>query len=55
LSFYGPAWLLAAWCELRSDFRSFRLDRMAGLEILGERFRPEPGKTIQDFLRRNES
>jgi predicted DNA-binding transcriptional regulator YafY len=55
LSFYGPAWLLAAWCELRSDFRSFRLDRMAGLEVLDERFRPEPGKTVQDFLRRNES
>jgi predicted DNA-binding transcriptional regulator YafY len=55
LSFYGPAWLLAAWCELRQDFRSFRLDRMAGLEVLDERFRPEPGKTIHDFLRRDDS
>jgi len=53
LSFYGPVWLLASWCELRRDFRSFRLDRMAGLEVLGETFRPEPGKTIQDFLRRD--
>lgn len=51
LSFYGPVWLLASWCELRRDFRSFRLDRMAGLEVLGERFHLEPGKTIQDFLR----
>ena len=25
LSFYGPVWLLVAWCELRDDFRSFRL------------------------------
>ncbi|MDH3792703.1 MAG: WYL domain-containing protein, partial [Rhodospirillales bacterium] len=50
LSFYGPVWLLASWCELRRDFRSFRLDRMAGLEVPGETFRPEPGKTIQDFL-----
>ena len=53
LAFYGPVWLLASWCELRHDFRSFRLDRMSGLEVLGETFRPEPGKTIQDFLRRD--
>ena len=55
LSFYGPVWLLAAWCELRQDFRSFRLDRMAQLEILNETFRPERGKTIHDFLKRDES
>ena len=52
LSFYGPIWLLSAWCELREDFRSFRLDRMFGLEILDETFRPEKGKTLQDLLRR---
>jgi predicted DNA-binding transcriptional regulator YafY len=54
LSFYGPSWLLAAWCELRQDFRSFRLDRMAELEVLDERFRPEPGKMLHDFLKRDE-
>ena len=52
LSFYGPIWLFSAWCELRRDFRSFRLDRMAELVILDETFRPEPGKTLQDLLRR---
>ena len=55
LSFYGPIWLLAAWCELREDFRSFRLDRIVQLEVLDERFRPERGKTLHDFLKRNES
>ena len=55
LSFYGPVWLLAAWCELRQDFRSFRLDRIAQLDVLEERFRPERGKTIQDFLKRDEN
>ena len=53
LAFYGPAWLLASWCELRQDFRSFRLDRMSHLEVLPDSFRPEPGKTIQDFLKRD--
>ena len=26
LAFYGPVWHLASWCELRQDFRSFRLE-----------------------------
>ena len=52
LAFYGPVWLLASWCELRQDFRSFRLDRIAELAVLEEPFRLEPGKTIQDFLKR---
>ncbi len=51
LAFYGPVWLLASWCELRQDFRSFRLDRMNELVVLEETFRLEPGKTIDDFLR----
>ena len=55
LSFYGPVWLLAAWCELREDFRSFRLDRISQLDVLDERFRPERGKTLHDFLRRNDT
>jgi predicted DNA-binding transcriptional regulator YafY len=54
LFFYGPVWVLAAWCELRQDFRSFRLDRMSELDVLDERFGPERGKTIQDFLRRSD-
>jgi predicted DNA-binding transcriptional regulator YafY len=55
LSFYGPVWLLAAWCELREDFRAFRLDRISGLDVLDERFPPERGKTIQDYLKRDDN
>ncbi|MBS1213054.1 MAG: DNA-binding transcriptional regulator, partial [Proteobacteria bacterium] len=28
LCFWGNVWSLAGWCELRQDFRNFRLDRM---------------------------
>jgi predicted DNA-binding transcriptional regulator YafY len=52
LAFYGPVWLLASWCELRGDFRSFRLDRMVNLKVLPDTFHPEPGRTIGDFLKR---
>lgn len=49
--FWGAVWTLAAWCELRQDFRSFRLDRVRGVETLDERFRDEPGRTLADLLR----
>lgn len=52
LMFYGPVWLLAAWCELRQDFRSFRLDRVAEVEPETTPFEPVPGRQLQDFLRR---
>lgn len=52
LLFYGSKWLLAAWCELRGDFRTFRLDRIAAAQTSDERFRPEAGRTLADFLDR---
>jgi tripartite-type tricarboxylate transporter receptor subunit TctC len=48
--FWGQVWTLAAWCEARQAFRSFRLDRMTQLERLDERFRDEAGKTLADLL-----
>lgn len=50
LSFYGPVWILAAWCELRQDFRAFRVDRIHELEVLPGSFPSEPGRTLQDFI-----
>jgi predicted DNA-binding transcriptional regulator YafY len=49
---WGKAWTLAAWCEMRADFRNFRADRITDIEDCGDRFRSEPGKTLKDFLRR---
>ena len=59
--YWGKVWTLAAWCELRTDFRSFRLDRMASVTPClttddtsngtATRFPDEPGRTLADFLR----
>ena len=49
--FWGEVWTLAAWCETRAGFRSFRVDRITALELLPERFRDEPGRTLADLLR----
>ena len=55
LAYFGPVWVLAAWCELRVDFRTFRLDRIDRFALLEEHFRNEPGKTLHDFLKRNDT
>ena len=51
LAFYGPIWVLVAWCELRRDFRSFRLDRISSISVLQQQFFPEHGKSIRDYLK----
>ena len=53
LAYFGPVWVLAAWCELRLDFRTFRLDRMRDFAVTDERFRAEAGRTLHDFLKRS--
>ncbi len=52
LYFWGGTWTLAAWCELRQDFRSFRVDRVEHADSLVENFVPTAGQTLADFLRR---
>lgn len=42
-------WLLIAFCRLRKDFRTFRLDRILNLNVLNEKF--EPHKiTLQEYF-----
>jgi predicted DNA-binding transcriptional regulator YafY len=55
LFFWGNAWSLGAWCELREGFRNFRLDRMAELRVTDGRFAPERGRTLADFFRQYET
>ncbi len=39
--YYVHAMLMVAWCELRNDFRHFRIDRMLSCAETGEFFRGE--------------
>ncbi|MGK0442563.1 MAG: putative DNA-binding transcriptional regulator YafY [Pseudohongiellaceae bacterium] len=50
LFFWGSVWTIAGWCEMREDFRSFRLDRVIGLCILNEVYPKEKGKSLQDLF-----
>ena len=55
LYYWGQAWTLAAWCELREGFRNFRVDRIEGLCVTGEHFEQIPGRTLADFVRQIEA
>jgi predicted DNA-binding transcriptional regulator YafY len=51
LEYWGKFWTLTAWCELRKDFRVFRLDRISKCEVLDRHFKSEKGKSYQDYLK----
>ena len=43
--------MLAAWCELREDFRHFRADRIAAASFLADRHGSRPGALRQRWKR----
>lgn len=42
IGYFQTVRLLAAWCELRKDFRAFRTDRVETVEFLDERYPERP-------------
>lgn len=55
LWFWGKVWTLVAWCELRDDFRMFRLDRITHMVAEDRVFRNLPERSLAEALRRRES
>jgi predicted DNA-binding transcriptional regulator YafY len=50
LVYWGASWTLAAWCELREGFRSFRLDRIQSIELLQLPIPNVEGRTLDDYF-----
>ncbi|HHS83086.1 MAG TPA: WYL domain-containing protein, partial [Devosia sp.] len=48
--YWGSVWTCTAWCELRNDFRTFRIDRIEHSRASGSVFQVEPGKSYDDYL-----
>ena len=55
LEFWGRVWTLAAWCEARRDFRSFRVDRILAISPTGETFPDEPGRDLATWRERSKA
>lgn len=49
LWFWGKVWTLVAWCELRRDFRVFRIDRIGTIDDTGMSFRPDRDRGLAAF------
>lgn len=41
IEYYVEVTLICAWCELRNDYRHFRVDRIEAADVLAERFTGE--------------
>ena len=50
LAYYVDVTLIAAWCELRSDYRHFRADRIADAKPLQARYPADNGKLMAAWL-----
>lgn len=52
ISYLDTSDLVIAWCELRQNFRTFRLDRLRAVEMEGGSFRPKRVPLLRRFLER---
>jgi len=50
LFFWGSTWTIGAWCEMRKDFRVFRLDRIKSMVVLDENYPQEKDKSLQALI-----
>jgi len=48
--FWGQVATLCAWCEMREDYRSFRMDRMLKLKVTGEHFHPRDDRSLAHYF-----
>ncbi|WP_286240013.1 helix-turn-helix transcriptional regulator [Neptuniibacter halophilus] len=52
LVFWGSVWTLIGWCELRDDYRMFRLDRIQQLELAERQFETTDQINLQAYLKK---
>lgn len=51
-AYWGRVWTMTCWCEMRDDFRSFRIDRITNCQLTGTQFNDERGRRLEDYLAR---
>ena len=54
VGFFEAAEVVVAWCEMRQDFRHFRLDRIAAAETLGARYPRRRRSLLAEWRAREE-
>jgi predicted DNA-binding transcriptional regulator YafY len=50
MAYYVDATVIGAWCELRADYRHFRVERIVTSTLLDETFPTDGGKLMEGWL-----
>ena len=50
IAYYVDVTLIAAWCELRNDYRHFRVERIQSSEFLEDKFPADNGRLLARWL-----
>lgn len=54
MMFWGANWTVVAWCQLRDDYRLFRLDRLEDARSLEESFETSPSCNFEHYVQQFE-
>jgi len=49
MAYYVDVTLIGAWCELRTDYRNFRVERIASSKVLDEHFDQDNGRLFREW------
>jgi predicted DNA-binding transcriptional regulator YafY len=49
MAYYVDVTLVGAWCELRADYRNFRVERIRSSKVLDERFDQDGGRLFREW------
>jgi predicted DNA-binding transcriptional regulator YafY len=49
MAYYVDVTLVGAWCELRADYRNFRVERIASSRVLEEHFDQDNGRLFREW------
>lgn len=49
MAYYVDVTLIGAWCELRADYRNFRVERIASSRVLDEHFNQDNGRLFAEW------
>jgi predicted DNA-binding transcriptional regulator YafY len=50
MEFWGNCWTCTTWCEMRNDFRVFRIDKIIACTLEVDVFKPEADKDIRAYM-----
>lgn len=51
LIFYAFSWHLIGWCQMRSDYRDFKLSRISKLKVSLKPFKNQQHISVKDYMR----